>query len=138
MDLSSLVSVSRATNYAVARPAEADSVTPRGARVAPAPVSVPPATRGGEEESDQEGVAPSLETPESRDEVKRLVDEADRDLKMLNERLGFRVHEETGQLFVQVVDRNSGEVIRESPPREFLDLMVRMREMVGVFLDETT
>ena len=38
---------------------------------------------------------------------------------------------------VQVVDRNSGEVLREAPPEEFLDLAVRLREMVGLFLDET-
>jgi flagellar protein FlaG len=75
--------------------------------------------------------------PESRAEVERLVDEADRGLKVLNERLGFQVHEDSGQLFVQVVDRETGEVIRESPPEEFLDLVVRMKEMVGVFLDET-
>ena len=73
---------------------------------------------------------------ESRAEVERLVDEADQGLKVLNERLGFQVHEDSGQLFVQVVDRQTGDVIRESPPKEFLDLMVRMREMVGVFLDE--
>jgi flagellar protein FlaG len=73
----------------------------------------------------------------TREEVQQLVEEVDRQVKMLNERLAFEVHEKTGQLFVQVLDRDTGEVIRESPPSEFLDLMVRMKEMVGVFLDET-
>jgi len=58
-------------------------------------------------------------------------------LEGLNQALKFRVHDGTGQLMVQVVDRNTGEVLRETPPEEFLDLAVRLREMVGFFLDET-
>ena len=74
--------------------------------------------------------------PVSRAELERLVDEVNSDLAVLNEKLGFQVHEGTGQIVVQIVDRDSGEIVRESPPREFLDLAVRMREMVGLFLDE--
>ena len=74
--------------------------------------------------------------PVSRVELERLVEEVNTNLGLLNEKLGFQVHEGTGQLVVQIVDRKSGEVVRESPPREFLDLAARMREMVGLFLDE--
>jgi flagellar protein FlaG len=73
---------------------------------------------------------------ETRSEVQRLVDELNSGLEQLNQKLGFRVHDGTGQIMVQIVDRGSGEVLRESPPREFLDLAARMKEMVGLFLDE--
>ncbi|MBZ0268700.1 flagellar protein FlaG, partial [bacterium] len=81
------------------------------------------------------GTASSNESV-SRAELERLVDEANVNLGRLNEKLGFRVDDGTGKIVVQIVDRNNGEVVRESPPREFLELAARMKEMVGLFLDE--
>lgn len=78
----------------------------------------------------------SAQEPVSREELSRQVDQANADLGRLNEKLGFRVDDGTGQIVVQIVDRDSGEVVRESPPKEFLDLAARMKEMVGLFLDE--
>lgn len=80
--------------------------------------------------------AEKQEEPASRPELDRLVEEANANLKVLNEKLGFQVHEGTGQIVVQIVNRENGEVVRESPPKEFLDLAARMKEMVGLFLDE--
>jgi flagellar protein FlaG len=73
----------------------------------------------------------------SRESVEAIVDQANTNLKTLNQALSFKFHEASGQFMVQVVDRNTGEVVRESPAAEFLDLAVRMKEMVGIFLDET-
>jgi flagellar protein FlaG len=96
-------------------------------------------TRSGGVRADVEDIvaspAPARE-PESREMIERAVEEANSNLSQLNEKLGFRVHEGTGQIVVQIVDRHSGEVVRESPPKEFLDLAARMKEMVGFFLDE--
>jgi len=69
-------------------------------------------------------------------DTERLIEQLKVSLGPLGNRLGFTVHEGTGQLLAQLVDRKTGEVIRESPPREFLDLAARMKEMVGLFLDE--
>ena len=71
-----------------------------------------------------------------RAELEARVEAENGFLESLNHELRFRVHEDSGQLFVQMVDRRNGEVLRESPPPEFLDLIVRLREMVAVFLDE--
>lgn len=73
----------------------------------------------------------------AREDLEVAVGQANEDLKQLNQALAFKFHEASGQFMVQVVDRNTGEVVRESPPAEFLDLAVRMKEMVGFFLDET-
>lgn len=53
----------------------------------------------------------------------------------LNRALRFRVHEGTGRIFAQVVDRSSGEVLRTIPPEELLQVLARVREMVGLILD---
>lgn len=54
----------------------------------------------------------------------------------LPNRLQFRLHEATDQMQVQIIDQESEKVIKEIPPQEILDLMARIHEMVGWFLDE--
>jgi len=51
--------------------------------------------------------------------------------------LQFSVHEATGDIMVTVRDESSGEVIREIPPSEMLDLAARLGEMVGLLFDQT-
>ncbi len=88
-------------------------------------------------------LGPEAFEPERRDEevdrerLNEAVRNANADVGTLNRSLKFRVHDDSGQLMVEIVDRGSGETIRTNPPEEFLDLAVRMREMVGFFFDET-
>jgi flagellar protein FlaG len=51
--------------------------------------------------------------------------------------LQFSVHEASGEIMVTVRDESSGEVIREIPPSEMLDLAARLGEMVGLLFDQT-
>lgn len=51
--------------------------------------------------------------------------------------LRFSVHEGSGQLVVTVMDSETGEIIREIPPRELLNLAVRLDEMIGLLFDQT-
>jgi flagellar protein FlaG len=74
----------------------------------------------------------------TRERLEEVVRVAAADIEALNQDLGFRVHDGSGQLMVEIVQRETGEVIRTQPPEEFLDLAVRIREMVGLFIDETT
>lgn len=88
----------------------------------------------------QSGV--SADKPRSRNAVgqavRELVLESNQALQSVNQRLRFRVHDDTGQLMVQLVDFETGEVVRQQPPEEFLELAARIREMVGIFLDRTS
>ncbi|MGF7184687.1 flagellar protein FlaG [Desulfitispora alkaliphila] len=58
-----------------------------------------------------------------------LMDAIDRGLK-------FSVHEGTNRTLVQVIDRNTDDVIKEIPPEKMLDLVARIWEVVGIFVDE--
>lgn len=51
-------------------------------------------------------------------------------------RLSFEFHEGSGQMLVRVIDQESGEVIKEIPPRAVLDTVARIREFVGLLLDK--
>ncbi len=51
-------------------------------------------------------------------------------------RLSFQLHEESGRMMVRVIDPHGNKVIKEIPPKEWLDLLGRIKDMVGVFIDQ--
>jgi flagellar protein FlaG len=51
-------------------------------------------------------------------------------------RLNFDIHEDTNMAMIQVVDRNTEEVLREIPPESRLDIMARIQEFAGLLFDE--
>jgi flagellar protein FlaG len=110
------------------------------ARRSPGAEAVPGAAAPAAQEALSGPRATAKESPsgllDERDLIAR-VQEAAPQLDVLNRSLSFRVHEGTGELMVQIVDRVSGRVLRETPPEEFLHLVTRLQEMVGLFLDET-
>lgn len=50
--------------------------------------------------------------------------------------LSFSVHEATGRIKVVVTDKGTGELIREIPPDQVLNLMAKIDEMMGILYDE--
>ena len=49
--------------------------------------------------------------------------------------LKFSVHEQTGRVKVTVLDKETGEMIREIPPQQILNLMAKIDEMMGILFD---
>jgi flagellar protein FlaG len=48
----------------------------------------------------------------------------------------FHVSVETGDLLIQVVDGETGDIVRQIPPDEVIAFMRRFREVLGLLLDE--
>jgi len=53
-----------------------------------------------------------------------------------NFNLNFSVHEASGQIMVSVVDKETGDVIREIPSEALLDLAAKLQEAVGLIFDK--
>ncbi len=71
-------------------------------------------------------------------EVKEAVADIQRNLRMIHGvDLQFSVHEASGEIMVTVLEESTGEVIREIPPSEVLDLAARLGGMVGLLFDQT-
>ncbi|NPV91594.1 MAG: flagellar protein FlaG [Firmicutes bacterium] len=69
--------------------------------------------------------------------VRKAVDALNKAVEVsLPNRLLFRLDDGTKAMQVQVIDYETDKVIKEIPPQEILDLMARIKEMVGWFLDE--
>ena len=60
-----------------------------------------------------------------------------RNLNIMHDKnLNFSVHQASGQIMVTVTDETTGEVIREIPSSELLNLAAKLDEMVGILFDE--
>ncbi|WP_078414313.1 flagellar protein FlaG [Priestia abyssalis] len=48
----------------------------------------------------------------------------------------FELHEESEQYYVEVIDENTKEIIREIPSKKMLDIYTAMTEFLGVMFDQ--
>ena len=72
----------------------------------------------------------------TREDAKNVADVMNKVAELVNSQLNFEVFEDTNQLYVQIVDRNTKKVIKQIPPKEMLELSARLKEMVGLILDK--
>lgn len=50
--------------------------------------------------------------------------------------LQFKIHKPTGEVMVTVMDQSTGEIIREIPPAEVLNLAAKLDAMIGLIFDQ--
>lgn len=53
-----------------------------------------------------------------------------------NTRAEFSVHEITKDIMIKIVDTETNDVIREFPPKKFLDLIAKLWDLAGIVVDE--
>lgn len=82
----------------------------------------------GEVDSSQSKVNP--------EELIKVVDKLNKTSDLYNQGLRFKVHEGTERLMVQIVNEDSGEVIKEIPPEKVLDMEASIRQIVGLIIDK--
>lgn len=71
----------------------------------------------------------------SKEQVKKWAYDANRVVQRLNAHLSFRVHEGTCRTIVEVVDRDTKEVLREIPPEKMLDVIAGIWKWSGIAVD---
>jgi flagellar protein FlaG len=65
---------------------------------------------------------------ELAEEVKNLIED-------LNIGVNFKIHDKTGDLVVQVLNRDTGDVIRQIPPEDVVKLHEKLVELRGVLYE---
>lgn len=50
--------------------------------------------------------------------------------------LEFSIHEKTNAIMIKVLNKETGDLIREVPPEKILDLAARMMEITGIIVDK--
>lgn len=64
------------------------------------------------------------------------IEEANEKFIVYDRRFEFSVHEKTKEILIKVIDVKTDEVIREIPPEKILDMVAKLCELAGVFVDE--
>ena len=102
-------------------------------------VAVQPKTKAAEPPKPSGSGLPPETKEEGRVDTELLQDVLEVAEKYFHSRnigLEFSVHDATGRIQVTVFDKDTGDMIREVPPDQVLDLMVKIDEMLGVVFDQ--
>ena len=72
----------------------------------------------------------------SEDLIKKSVKQANVALKQHHRRIDRSVHEVTKTVMYKMVDTDTKEVVKEFPPKKIQDMIAKMWELAGLFVDE--
>lgn len=92
------------------------------------------ASRKGGEDREQPSKLDAVVEP-SVSALSLAADELNEALEVLHTHLRFRLHEDTHRYYVEIVDTLADEVIREVPPKRFLDMIADMYRFMGIIVD---
>ena len=93
-----------------------------------------------------QALEPDVLEPEARHAVERLayhrenIEQAVDEANLLAEtfpdhRIAFAMDDASEEVVVRVVDNETNEVVRQVPPQEFLELVAKVQQLVGLFFD---
>lgn len=67
----------------------------------------------------------------------QAVNQVDKMLASFDDTLHISIHEKTKRVMVRIVNEKTGEVIREFPAKQFLDMVATFqKQLAGLFVDE--
>ena len=114
MDAMDITAVNSLTNRDVARSAVAEAVAPVKSKPAPQPI----------ETSSQQNL---------EQELRAIKEVLDRVIK--NTRYSYSINEQIDQFVVQIIDKDTDNVIKEIPSRELQRMHENIQEAIGLLFD---
>lgn len=72
----------------------------------------------------------------AEEQLIRTIERAVKSLQGPQTTLQISIHEKTHDIMVKVLNKDTGELIREVPPEKTLDLVANMMEIAGILIDE--
>ena len=66
----------------------------------------------------------------------RMIEQAINSIQGPTTRLDFSFHEKTNDVIIRVVNKETGEIIREIPPEKTIDIISKLLEIAGLLVDE--
>lgn len=69
-------------------------------------------------------------------QIKNSVNSLNKLLQKENTHVEYKIHKYFGDVILKIVDNNTKEVVKEMPPEKILDMIQKMCEMDGVFVNK--
>ena len=89
----------------------------------------------GADKTDRADKAEAQQPAPTRESVRELSQLLNEILESLNWNIKIRIDEGTDSIVTQIVDPDSNQIIKQIPPQELLEIMSRLRNIVGLLLD---
>lgn len=70
------------------------------------------------------------------EQLVRKIEKAVKSLAGPQTTLDISIHEKTHEIMVKVLNKDTGEIIREVPTEKTLDLVAKMMELAGILIDK--
>ena len=75
--------------------------------------------------------------PLSEEQTAFITEQLNEIMRNINVDLQFQYHKEVNFMSVRMLDKKTGEVLREIPPEAMVEHMIKVHDWVGAFLDRT-
>lgn len=72
----------------------------------------------------------------SKETLDKLITEVNHKFKLVNKEFSYDIHEKTNRITVKIKDSETGDILKEIPSEESLDLAAKIKEMAGLLVDE--
>ena len=89
--------------------------------------------QGQYEKNNQDEAAQPLD----REQLEQMAQQLQDFMGEMNRSIQFKVDEDSGRDVIKVLDKNSGEVIKQYPSEEVLSLVSKLSESAGILIDQT-
>jgi flagellar protein FlaG len=73
---------------------------------------------------------------QGNDVLAKALDKIRKDIGGANTTLEFSIHKETNSIMFKVMDKDTGQVIKEVPSEKILDMVAKLCELAGVYVDK--
>lgn len=87
------------------------------------------------EQSNPQRVREASEKKMDENSVSLMTKELNELMSRINCNLQFRYHKDVDMMSVRMLDKSTGELIKEVPPEEMMKNIAKAREWIGAFLD---
>lgn len=72
----------------------------------------------------------------SEEQIQRAIQSINEFIKVNHSELKYMYHEELGEYYIQLINSDTEEVVREIPPKKLLDVYYEMQKLAGIIIDK--
>ena len=133
------MAISRVDGYSSVSSVQIAPVVSQASTVEAPPAMETTVTNGQQQRGvDVQQTATSTEQTQSKDKqnVEFVSEAMNHFMQLMNADLQFSVHEKTHRVMVKLVDVSTKEVLKEIPSEDFLDMVAKIQEYIGMLIDK--
>ena len=89
------------------------------------------------QKQEQDSRAQAQHEPLTEEQTSFITEQLNEIMRNIDVNLQFQYHKEVNFMSVRMLDKKTGEVLREVPPEAMVEHMIKVHDWIGAFLDKT-